>query len=42
MRYWKQILALVMLTALFLTSGCAEQNKREEAFLWGQIGRAHV
>lgn len=42
MRYWKQILALAMLTALFLTSGCAEQNKREEAFLWGQADATEV
>ena len=42
MRYWKQILALAMLTALFLTSGCAEQNKREEGFLWGQADATEV
>lgn len=42
MHYWKQILALAMLTALLLTSGCSEQTKREEAFLWGQADATEV
>ena len=42
MRYWEKFLAVAMLTAAIFISGCAGQDTREEAFLWGQADATEV
>ena len=42
MHYWKNILALATLAAVLLVSGCSNQDKHEETFLWGQADATEV
>ena len=42
MRYWEKFLAMTLLAAAIFISGCAGQDTREEAFLWGQADATEV
>lgn len=42
MQTWKKFLIIISAIALLCTSGCAQQDKREEAFLWGQADATEV
>lgn len=42
MKNWQKVLIIVAALALLLTSGCAKQDKREEAFVWGQADATEV
>ena len=42
MKNWKKFLAAAVSLSMLLISGCSQQDKREEAFLWGQADATEV